>query len=190
VRKIHEPSSRSVLEGHGEPIVHGALISTRSLDGDDLELKEFDRIRGPVVARADVRLELVRPDDVALLASEGKTPGVVDCDSGGPDVLASFTDVIDGAVMIFAAALEGERASSGARWTIWQLGSPRGEDAARETTFLALLAIPSLAPGARCPAAGSGFPAPWAPPKAGSSLAMATSSAIRARHPSRPSSVG
>jgi hypothetical protein len=43
-----------------------------------------------------------------LLASESKTPGVVDRVAGGPDILASFTDVIDSAVMIFAAALEGD----------------------------------------------------------------------------------
>jgi hypothetical protein len=108
MRKIHEPSSRSVLEGHGEPICHGTLISTCGLDGDDVELEEFDGVGGPVVTRADVRLELVRPDDVALLASEGKTPGVVDRVTGGPDILAIFTDVVDGVVMIFAAALEGD----------------------------------------------------------------------------------
>jgi hypothetical protein len=94
MRKIHEPRSRSVLEGHG--------------DGDDVELEEFDGFGGPVVTRADVRLELVRPDHVALLTSESKTPGVVDRLAGGPDVLASFADVIDGAVMIFAAALKGD----------------------------------------------------------------------------------
>jgi hypothetical protein len=77
-----------------------------------------------------------------------------------------------------------------AHWMIWQLGSPHGEDVARETTFLALAALPSLAPGAWGPAAGSGSPVLGAPPWAGSSLAMAMSSAIRARHPSRPSSVG
>jgi hypothetical protein len=108
MRKIHEPGSRSILEGHGEPIDHGTLISTRSLDGDDVELEEFDGVGGPVVARADVRLELVRLDHVALLASESKTPGVVDGVAGGPNVLASFTDVVDGAVMVFAAALEGD----------------------------------------------------------------------------------
>jgi hypothetical protein len=93
-------------------------------------------------------------------------------------------------VMIFASALKGDTCVFRARWTIWQLGSPHGEDAAREATFLALAAFPSPAPGARRPAAGSGSPAPWAPPWAGSSLAMAMSSAIRACHPSRPSSVG
>jgi hypothetical protein len=108
VRKIHEPSSRSVLEGHGEPICHGTLVSTRGLDGDDVELEELDGVGGPVVTCADVWLELVRPDDVALLASESKTPGVVDRVTGGPDVLASFADIVDGAVMIFAAALEGD----------------------------------------------------------------------------------
>jgi hypothetical protein len=80
----------------------------RGLDGDDLELEEFDGVGGPVIARGDVWLELVRPDYVALLASEGKTPGVVDRVAEGPDVLASFADVIDGTVMIFAMALEGD----------------------------------------------------------------------------------
>jgi hypothetical protein len=42
VGKIHEPSSRSVFEGHGEPIGHRTLIPMRGLDGDDVELEEFD----------------------------------------------------------------------------------------------------------------------------------------------------
>jgi hypothetical protein len=108
VRKIHEPSSRSVFEGHGEPIGHRTLISTHGLDGDDVELEEFDGVRGPVVMRTDVRVELVRPDHIALLASESKAPGVVDRVPGGLDILASFTDVVNGAVMIFAAALKGD----------------------------------------------------------------------------------
>jgi hypothetical protein len=108
VRKIHEPSSRSVFEGHGEPIGHRTLISTHGLDGDDVELEEFDGVCGPIVTRANVRLELVRPDHIAFLASESKAPGVVDRVPGGLDVLASFADVIDGAVMIFAAALKGD----------------------------------------------------------------------------------
>jgi hypothetical protein len=78
------------------------------LNGDDVELEEFDGVGGPVVTRADVRLELVRPDHIALLASESKAPGVVDRVPRGLDVLASFTDVVDGAVMIFAAALKGD----------------------------------------------------------------------------------
>jgi hypothetical protein len=108
VRKIHKPSSRSVFEGHGKPIGHRTLISTRSLNGDDVELEEFDGVGGPVVTRADVRLELVRPDHVALLASESKAPGVVDRVPGGLDVLASFADVVDGVVMIFTIALKGD----------------------------------------------------------------------------------
>jgi hypothetical protein len=71
-------------------------------------LEEFDRVGGPVITRADVQLELVRPDDVALLASEGKTPGVVDRVAGGPGVLASFANVVNGTIMIFMAALEGD----------------------------------------------------------------------------------
>jgi hypothetical protein len=126
VRKIHEPSSRSVLEGHGEPIGHRTLISTCGLDGDDVELEELDGVGGPIVSRADVRLELVRPDHIALLANESKAPEVVDRVPGGLDVLASFADVVYGAVMIFAAALKEDAfvfrsaldASSGARWTI------------------------------------------------------------------------
>jgi hypothetical protein len=105
---IHEPSSRSVFEGHGEPIGHRTLISTRGLDGDDVELEEFDRVGGPVVTRADVRLKLVRPDHIALLVSESKAPGVVDRVPGGLDVLASLADVVDGTVMIFAATLKGD----------------------------------------------------------------------------------
>jgi hypothetical protein len=84
------------------------LIPTRGLDGDDVELEEFDGVCGPVIMRTDVRLELVRPDHIALLASESKAPEVVDRVPEGPDVLASLADVADGAVMIFAAALKGD----------------------------------------------------------------------------------
>jgi hypothetical protein len=80
----------------------------RGLNGDDVELEEFDRVGGPIVMRADVRRELVRPDHIALLASESKAPVVVDRVLGGLDVLASFADVVDGAVMIFVAALKGD----------------------------------------------------------------------------------
>jgi hypothetical protein len=75
VRKIHEPSSWSVFEGHGEPVGHRTLISTCGLNGDDVELEEFIELNGDIVTRADVRLELVRPDHIALLASESKAPG-------------------------------------------------------------------------------------------------------------------
>jgi hypothetical protein len=108
VRKIHEPSSWSIFEGHGKPIGHRTLISTRGLNGDNVELEEFDGVGGPVVTRADVQLELVRPDHIALLASESKAPGVVDRVPGGLDILASLADVVDGAVVVFAAALEGD----------------------------------------------------------------------------------
>jgi hypothetical protein len=108
VRKIHEPSSWSIFEGHGKPIGHRTLIPTRGLDGDDVELEEFDGVCGPILMCADVWLELVRPDHVALLVSESKAPGVVDRVPGGLDVLASFADVVDGAVMILAAALKGD----------------------------------------------------------------------------------
>jgi hypothetical protein len=80
----------------------------RGLDGDDIELEEFNGVCGSVLTRADVRLELVRPDHVALLASESKAPGVVDRVPEGLDVLASFADVVDGTVMIFAAVLKGD----------------------------------------------------------------------------------
>jgi hypothetical protein len=60
MRKIHEPSLRSIFEGHGKPIGHRTLISTRGLNSDDVELKEFDEVGGPIVTRADVQLELVR----------------------------------------------------------------------------------------------------------------------------------
>jgi hypothetical protein len=108
MRKIHEPSSQSVFEGHGEPIGHRTLISTCGLDGDNIELEELDGVGGPIVTHADDRLELVRPDHIALLASDSKAPGVVDRVPTGLDVLASLVDVSDGAVMIFAEALKGD----------------------------------------------------------------------------------
>jgi hypothetical protein len=108
MRKIHEPGSWSIFEVHGKPIGLRTLISTCSLNGDDVELEEFDGVGGPVISRADVRLELVRPDHIALLASESKAPGVVDRVPGGLDVLASFANVVDGAVLIFAAAFKGD----------------------------------------------------------------------------------
>jgi hypothetical protein len=54
-----------------------------------------------MIARADVRLELVGPHYIASLASESKAPGVVDRIPGDLNVLASFADVVDGVVMIF-----------------------------------------------------------------------------------------
>jgi hypothetical protein len=83
-------------------------VSTRGLNGDDVELEKLDGVGGAVITRVDVRLELVRPYHIALLASKSKTPGVVDRVPGDLDVPASLADVVDGAVMIFAAALEGD----------------------------------------------------------------------------------
>jgi hypothetical protein len=108
MRKVHEPSSRCILEGHGKPIGHHTLIYMRGLNGDDVELEELDEVGGPIITRADVRPEFVGPDHVALLASESEAPRVVDKLPGDLDVLASFTDVIEGAVLIFSVALEGD----------------------------------------------------------------------------------
>jgi hypothetical protein len=98
MRKIHEPSLRSVFEGHGKPISHRTLVSTHGLNGDDVELEKLDGVGGSTITRADVRPELVGPDHVALLVSESKAPGVVDRIPGDLEVLASFADVVDGAV--------------------------------------------------------------------------------------------
>jgi hypothetical protein len=78
------------------------------LNGDDVELEELDGVGGPIIMRTDVRPEFVRPDHVALLASDSEAPGVVDEAPGDLDVLANFADVVEGAVMIFSAALEGD----------------------------------------------------------------------------------
>jgi hypothetical protein len=43
-----------------------------------------------------------------LLASESEAPRVVDELPGNLDVLASIADVIEGAVIIFSVALEGD----------------------------------------------------------------------------------
>jgi hypothetical protein len=123
-----------------------------------------------------------------LLASESKAPEVVDGLLGDLDILASFADVVDGAVMIFTAVLEGDVC-------VFQsiLDDLAARLPARRRCRMGncLLGLSDLSiPGARGPATGSGSPAPWAPPKAGSSLAMAMSSVIQARHPSCPSAVG
>jgi hypothetical protein len=47
VEKVHEPSSRRFLEGHGKPVGHDTLVSTRGLVGDDVELEEFDGLEVP-----------------------------------------------------------------------------------------------------------------------------------------------
>jgi hypothetical protein len=108
MRKIHEPSPRSIFEGHGKPISHHTLVSMRGLDDNDVELEKFDGVVGSIITCADVRPELVGPDHVTLLASESKAPRVVDRIPGDLDVLASFTDVVDSMVMIFAVALKGD----------------------------------------------------------------------------------
>jgi hypothetical protein len=78
----------------------------RGLNSDDVELEKLDGVGGSIITHADARPELVGPDHVALLASESKAPEVVDGVPSDLDVLASFADVIDGAIMIFAVALE------------------------------------------------------------------------------------
>jgi hypothetical protein len=80
----------------------------RGLNGDDVELEKLDGVGGSIITRTDVRPELVGLDHVALMVNESKAPGVVDRIPSELDVLASFADVVDGAVMIFAAALKGD----------------------------------------------------------------------------------
>jgi hypothetical protein len=106
MRKVHEPSLCRILEGHGEPVGHDTLISTSGLDGDVVELEEFNGVGRSVITSTNVRPKLVRPDQIALLESESEAPGVVDELAGDLDVLARLADVIDGAVMIFSMALE------------------------------------------------------------------------------------
>jgi hypothetical protein len=52
--------------------------------------------------------KLIRPDHVALLASEGEASKVVDELPRNLDVLASIANAVEGAVMIFFAMLEGD----------------------------------------------------------------------------------
>jgi hypothetical protein len=51
LRKIHEPSSQRIFEGHWKPISHRTLVSTRGLNGDDVELEELDGVGGAVITR-------------------------------------------------------------------------------------------------------------------------------------------
>jgi hypothetical protein len=78
------------------------------LNGDNVELEELDGVGGPIITHADVQPKLVRPDHIALLASESEAPRVVDKLPRNLDVLASFADPVDGAVMIFSVTLEGD----------------------------------------------------------------------------------
>jgi hypothetical protein len=106
VQKVHDPSSHCILEGHGEPVGHDVLISMSGLEGDDVELEEFDGVGRSAIMRTNARPELVRLDYVALLVSESEAPKVLDELAGDLDVLARLADVINGAVMIFSAALK------------------------------------------------------------------------------------
>jgi hypothetical protein len=47
VQNVHEPISRRIHEGHGEPVGLDALISTSGLDYDDVELEELDGLEDP-----------------------------------------------------------------------------------------------------------------------------------------------
>jgi hypothetical protein len=106
MQEVHEPSSRCILEGQGEPVCHDALIPTSGLENNDVELEELDGVGRSVVASAYVRPELFRLDHVVLLMSERKAPRVVDELAGDLDVLTSLTDVINGMVVILLVALE------------------------------------------------------------------------------------
>jgi hypothetical protein len=84
------------------------LISTHGLDSDDVELEELDGVAGPIVTHADIRPKFVRPDHIALLASESEAPGILDELPGNLDTLARLADLINGTVMIFSAVHEGD----------------------------------------------------------------------------------
>jgi hypothetical protein len=47
VQKIHEPSPRSIFEGHGKPISHHTLVSMHGLNGDDVELEKLTGLEVP-----------------------------------------------------------------------------------------------------------------------------------------------
>jgi hypothetical protein len=123
---------RRILEGHGKPIGHHTLISTCGLNGDDVELEELDGVVGPIIMRVDVRPEFVRPDHIALLASEREAPGVVDELPGDLDIISPGANVVEDAVMIFSVALEGDAC------IFWStLDDLAAGLSAQETTFLA-----------------------------------------------------
>jgi hypothetical protein len=148
------------------------------LNVDDVELEELDGVGAPIITRADVRSEFVRPDHVVLLASESETPEVVDEFPGDLDVLASFADVIEGAVMIFLATLEGDACVFWSTLDDLAAGLSARQRCHTGNWLLGLSGLSIF--GARDAVSHHRiwFPAPWAPPKAGSLLAMVTSSAI------------
>jgi hypothetical protein len=113
-----------------------------------------------------------------LLASESETPRVVDEFPGDLDVLASFADVIEGAVMIFLATLEGDACVFWSALDDLAVGLSARQRCRMGNWLLGLRGLSIF--GARDVVSRRRiwFPAPWAPSKAGSSLVMVTSSAI------------
>jgi hypothetical protein len=188
--KVHEPSSWRILEGHGEPIGHHTLISTRSLNGNDVELEELNRVGGHVIMRADVRPILVRPDHVALLASKSEAPGVVDELPTNLDILASIANVIEGAVMISSVALEGDACVFWSALDDLAAGLSAWRRCYTGNCLLVLRGFTISGARGIMPCRRIWFPFTLGTPQVGSSLAMATSSAIQACHPSCPSAVG
>ena len=106
--EVHQPRAGVVLEGHGKPIGHDAMVPMRGQYGHGVELQELERVGGAVVARREVGLELVRPGDVAHVASEVEAPSVVCPFSRDVDVAARLGDTDDGIVLALAAPLDGD----------------------------------------------------------------------------------
>jgi hypothetical protein len=150
----------------------------RGLNGEDVELEKLNGVGGPVIMRADVRPELVRLDHVALLASESEAPGVVDELPSNFDILASITDVVEGAVMICSAMLNGDACIFWSVLNDLAVGLSVQQRCRTGNCLLGLSGFPISNARGVMPCRRIWFPRTLGAPKAGSSLAMARSFAI------------
>ena len=49
--QVQEPRACAILEGHGKPVRHDLLVTTRRLDAHLVEPKELGWVGGAVIAR-------------------------------------------------------------------------------------------------------------------------------------------
>jgi hypothetical protein len=127
-------------------------------DNDDVELEEFDGVGGVVIVSGDEWPELVRPYHIAQRADAYEASRVVDKLARNLDIFARFPDVVDGTIVVFTLALEGD--ASVFRRSLDDVAArlTRGDEAACEATFFAGATLAWPAPWTWCPTGGSGAP--------------------------------
>ena len=73
--QVQEPGASSILESHGKPVRHDFLIAVGRFEAQLIELQELSGVGSAIVARRQIRLELIRLGDAAQLGGEGAAAG-------------------------------------------------------------------------------------------------------------------